>query len=239
MAGKWFFWEDGLAVKKGDLFARIWDVFRTEVIKGIFLYFRKYNLAKSFSFGGILGSASRAKFPISLSNHIGFMPCLTTAHTTPQKVLSIWRLVELKMLDFSDCAWTAFSILTSATETVIIVIHYCHWSLSGQYYGPYLRLQSFSKILIWIFVVKAENHQIIKAVVPIGILNTCLKTQYGRLIERLESVRIGKCQNPFLCQIGKCQNWKVSELESVRIGKCQNRKVSESESVRIGKCQNC
>ena len=55
--------------------------------------------------------------------------------------------------------------------------------------------------------------------------------------------------------IGKCQNLKVSELESVRnhflsileeIGKCQNWKVSESifcpfwkklESVRIGKCQ--
>ena len=34
------------------------------------------------------------------------------------------------------------------------------------------------------------------------------------------------------------QNWKVSELESVRIGKCQNWKVSELESVRIGKCQN-
>ena len=30
-----------------------------------------------------------------------------------------------------------------------------------------------------------------------------------------------------------CQNWKVSELESVKIGKCQNRKVSELESVRI------
>ena len=30
-----------------------------------------------------------------------------------------------------------------------------------------------------------------------------------------------------------------AKLESVRIGKCQNWKVSESESVRIGKCQNC
>ena len=28
-------------------------------------------------------------------------------------------------------------------------------------------------------------------------------------------------------RIGKCRNWKVSELESVRIGKCQNWKVSE------------
>ena len=72
------------------------------------------------------------------------------------------------------------------------------------------------------------------------------------LLGGLESVRIGKCQNPFFAhfgrnwkvtelesvRIGKCQNWKGSELESVRIGKFQNWKVSESESVRIGKCQN-
>ena len=38
--------------------------------------------------------------------------------------------------------------------------------------------------------------------------------------------------------MGKCQNWKVSELESVIIGKCQNWKVSELESVIIGNCQN-
>ena len=36
----------------------------------------------------------------------------------------------------------------------------------------------------------------------------------------LESVRIHFL--PILEEIGKCQNWKVSELESVRIGKCQN-----------------
>ena len=41
------------------------------------------------------------------------------------------------------------------------------------------------------------------------------------------------------------RDWKVSEFESVRmhffffkIGKCQNGKVSEWESVGIGKCQN-
>ena len=62
---------------------------------------------------------------------------------------------------------------------------------------------------------------------------------------KLESVRIGKCQNwkvsesesvriaanwkaPEFIKFGKCQNWKVSELESVRIGKCQNWKVSET-----------
>ena len=40
----------------------------------------------------------------------------------------------------------------------------------------------------------------------------------------LESVRIHFL--PILEEIGKGQNRKVSELESVRIGKCQNRKVS-------------
>ena len=44
----------------------------------------------------------------------------------------------------------------------------------------------------------------------------------------LESVRIHFL--PILEEIGKCQNWKVSELESVRIGKSQNWKVSELES---------
>ena len=52
----------------------------------------------------------------------------------------------------------------------------------------------------------------------------------------MENVRIQFL--PVLEEIGKCQNWKVSESESVRIGKCQNWKVSELESVRIGKCQN-
>ena len=56
--------------------------------------------------------------------------------------------------------------------------------------------------------------------------------------ERLESVRMNFSSKLESVRIGKCQNWKVSELESVRIGKCQTRKVSELESVRIGKCQN-
>ena len=34
------------------------------------------------------------------------------------------------------------------------------------------------------------------------------------------------------------QNWKVSEIESVRIGMCQNGKVSELGSVKIGKGYN-
>ena len=53
----------------------------------------------------------------------------------------------------------------------------------------------------------------------------------------------GKCQNWKVSElesvrIGKCQNWKVPELESVGIGKCLNWKMSELESVGIGKCQN-
>ena len=55
-------------------------------------------------------------------------------------------------------------------------------------------------------------------------------------VSELESVRIQFL--PILKEIGKCQNWKVSESESARIGKFQNWEVSESESVRIGKGQN-
>ena len=73
-------------------------------------------------------------------------------------------------------------------------------------------------------------------------MSSCIYAFYFRLVRvsflagGLESVRIGKCQNPIFAHFGR--NWKVSELESVRIGKCQNWKVSELESVRIGKCQN-
>ena len=38
------------------------------------------------------------------------------ALTTPQKVLSIWRLVKLKTLDFSDLTRTGITILTSAAD---------------------------------------------------------------------------------------------------------------------------
>ena len=57
-------------------------------------------------------------------------------------------------------------------------------------------------------------------------------------VSELESVRMHFSSKLESVRIGKCQNRKVSEWESVRIGKCQNWKVSESESVRIGKCQN-
>ena len=61
-------------------------------------------------FGGILGSVSRAEFPVSLSNHAGFTPRLLYSSTHH----SIWKLVELKMLDFSDRTRTGISILKSA-----------------------------------------------------------------------------------------------------------------------------
>ena len=44
------------------------------------------------------------------------LDCSTAALTTPQTVLSIWKLVELKMLDFSDRTRTGISILTSAAD---------------------------------------------------------------------------------------------------------------------------
>ena len=40
----------------------------------------------------------------------------TAALTIAQKVLPIWKLVELKMLDFIDCTRTGISILTSAAN---------------------------------------------------------------------------------------------------------------------------
>ena len=72
-----------------------------------------------FWFGGILGSASRVEFPVSLSNHALPLDCSTAALTTPQKVLPIWKLVELKMLDFSDRTRAGISILTSVAEALI------------------------------------------------------------------------------------------------------------------------
>ena len=73
-------------------------------------------------FGGILGSASRAEFTVSLSNHLAiYLDCSTAALTTHQKVVPIWKLVELKMIDFSDRTWTGISILTSAADTYISI----------------------------------------------------------------------------------------------------------------------
>ena len=56
-----------------------------------------------------------AKLPVSLSNLVGFTPGLLYSSTN-QKFLSIWKLVELNMLNFSDCTRTRISILTSPTD---------------------------------------------------------------------------------------------------------------------------
>ena len=56
-------------------------------------------------------------FPTPRAAKLGLrLDCSTAVLTTPQKVLSIWRLVELKMLDFSDRTRTDISILTSAFD---------------------------------------------------------------------------------------------------------------------------
>ena len=44
------------------------------------------------------------------------LDCSTAALTTPQKVLPIRKLVELKMLEFSDSTRTGISILTLAVD---------------------------------------------------------------------------------------------------------------------------
>ena len=48
-------------------------------------------------------------------------------------------------------------------------------------------------------------------------------------MSELESVRMHFSLKLESVRIGKCENQKVSELESIRIGKCQNWKVPESE----------
>ena len=56
------------------------------------------------------------------------LDCFTAALTTPQKILPIWKLVDLKMLDFSDRTRTGISILTSAAEltkkTILAIFFY-------------------------------------------------------------------------------------------------------------------
>ena len=44
------------------------------------------------------------------------LDCSTAALATPQKVLPIGKLDELKMLDFSDHTRTGISIVTSAAD---------------------------------------------------------------------------------------------------------------------------
>ena len=68
-------------------------------------------------FGRILGSTSRTEFPSPWPTTMALLQdCSRAALATPQKVSSIWELVELKMFDFSDRGRTGISILTSAAD---------------------------------------------------------------------------------------------------------------------------
>ena len=54
--------------------------------KDIVVLFKLRAAAFFFWFGGILGSASGAEFPVSLSNHVDFTPRLlySSAHHSPE-----------------------------------------------------------------------------------------------------------------------------------------------------------
>ena len=75
------------------------------IILGLFsnFLFNSY-LKYTLWFGGILGSASSANFPSPWPAMLALHhDCSTASFPTLQKVLSNWKLVELKMLVFSDC----------------------------------------------------------------------------------------------------------------------------------------
>ena len=77
-------------------------------------------------FFGLEGSWGQPQWPNSPPNLETTLAlclyCSTAALTTPQKVFAIWRLVELKMLDFSDHTRTGISILTSAADTYTLFL---------------------------------------------------------------------------------------------------------------------
>ena len=70
-----------------------------------------------FGLEGYWGQPQGPNFPSPRATMLALhLDCSTAALTTPQKVLSILRLVELKMLDFRDRKRTGISILTSAAD---------------------------------------------------------------------------------------------------------------------------
>ena len=77
-------------------------------------------LAKHCLFFGLeesWGQPQRPNFPSPWPTMLALsLDCSTAALTTPQRVLATWKLVELKMLDFSDRTRTGISILTSAAD---------------------------------------------------------------------------------------------------------------------------
>ena len=87
------------------------------LIKGI-LIIHSF-VIEHFFFGleGSWGQPQGPNFPSPWATMLALrLDCSTAAITTPQKVLPIWKLVELKMLDFSDHTRTGISILTSAAD---------------------------------------------------------------------------------------------------------------------------
>ena len=70
-----------------------------------------------FGLEGFWGQPLGPNFPSPQANMLALrLDCSTAALATPQKVLSTWKLVELKMLDFSDRTRTGISILSSAAD---------------------------------------------------------------------------------------------------------------------------
>ena len=70
-----------------------------------------------FGLEGSWGQPQGPNFPSPWATMLALrLDCFTAALTTPQKVLPIWKLVELKMLDISDRTRTGISILTSAAD---------------------------------------------------------------------------------------------------------------------------
>ena len=74
---------------------------------------------------GFWGQPLGPNFPSPWATMLALrLDCSTAALTTPQKVLPFWKLVELKMLDFSGRTRTGISILTSAADYYILYILY-------------------------------------------------------------------------------------------------------------------
>ena len=76
-----------------------------------------------FGLGGFWGQPLGPNFRSPWATMLALrLDCSSTAAlTTHQKVLPIWKLIELKMLDFSDCSRTGISILTSATDPCMVL----------------------------------------------------------------------------------------------------------------------
>ena len=75
-----------------------------------------------FYLEGFWGQPQGPNFPSPWATMLALrLDCSTAALTTPQTVLSLWKLVELKMLDFSDRTRTGISILTSAADSFSVL----------------------------------------------------------------------------------------------------------------------